>query len=53
MYCIRRNTAKEWMQEYESGMKNLNKLRIEERQHPIEVVGREVRSLFKRVEANY
>ncbi|MEE2961632.1 MAG: ketol-acid reductoisomerase [Myxococcota bacterium] len=45
--------AKEWMQEYESGMKNLDKLRAEERQHPIEVVGRKVRSLFKRVEANH
>ena len=40
--------AKNWMAEYEAGMPELNKLREEERKHPIEVVGREVRALFKR-----
>ena len=40
--------AKNWMAEYDAGMPELNKLREEERKHPIEVVGREVRALFKR-----
>ena len=44
--------AKQWMEEYEAGMPKLNKLREEERQHPIEVVGRQVRALFTKEKAN-
>ena len=40
--------AKNWMAEYEAGMPELNRLREEETKHPIEVVGRQVRALFKR-----
>jgi len=38
--------AKAWMAEYEAGCPDLNKMRVEEREHPIEVVGRQVRALF-------
>lgn len=39
--------AKEFVAEYENGMKTLKRLREEESKHPIEVVGREIRDLFK------
>ncbi len=39
--------AKQWMAEHEAGLPNLTRLREEERQHPIEVVGRQVRELFE------
>jgi ketol-acid reductoisomerase len=38
--------AREWMAESDAGMPNMKKMREEERQHPIEVVGRQVRALF-------
>lgn len=38
--------ARDWMAENEAGLPNMTKWREEERQHPIEVVGREVRALF-------
>ena len=40
--------AKEWMNEYKNGLPNLKRLREEESKHPIEVVGKEVRALFKK-----
>ncbi len=40
--------AKNWMDEYEGGLPELSRLRKEESEHPIEVVGREVRKLFSR-----
>lgn len=40
--------AKEWMEEAESGQKNLLKRREELGAHPIEVVGKKIRSLFER-----
>ena len=40
--------AREWMEEYEKGMPNLSEMRQAELQHPIEVVGRQVRALFKK-----
>ena len=46
--------ARRWMAEYEAGSPELEKMRAEEREHPIEVVGRQVRALFtkgKQVEA--
>lgn len=39
--------AKQWMAEHEAGLPVLSRLREEERQHPIEVVGRQVRELFE------
>lgn len=39
--------AKEWMNEYETGLKNLKRMREEEARHPIEVVGKEIRALFE------
>src|SRR3989338_2003702 len=39
--------AKEFVAEYEKGMTTLKKLREEEANHPIEIVGREIRALFK------
>ncbi len=40
--------AKEWMQEADQNeMKNLLKMRKQEGQHPIEVVGKRIRSMFK------
>jgi ketol-acid reductoisomerase len=39
--------AKNWMAEHEAGLPNLTRLREEERMHPIEVVGRQVRELFE------
>lgn len=40
--------AKEWMEEYRKGLPNLQKMRKEEADHPIETIGREIRTLFKR-----
>lgn len=40
--------ARNWIQEYEGGQKTLNRLRREEADHPIEIVGRQVRGLFKK-----
>jgi len=39
--------AKEFVAEYEKGMSTLKRLREEESKHPIEVVGKEIRALFK------
>ncbi len=38
--------AKQWMAEYEAGCPQLNEMRSTEKEHPIEVVGRQVRALF-------
>jgi ketol-acid reductoisomerase len=38
--------AKEWLQEYASGQKNMNKLRQENREHPIEKVGAKLREMM-------
>jgi ketol-acid reductoisomerase len=38
--------ARRWMAEYQAGVPELSALRKAEREHPIEVVGRQVRSLF-------
>lgn len=40
--------ANEWVNEYKTGSKNLNKLREEEKKSQLEVVGEEIRSLFKK-----
>lgn len=40
--------AGEWKEEYERGLPNLKKLREEEANHPIELVGKEIRALFKK-----
>ena len=40
--------ARRAREEFDSGSPNLQKLREEEAQHPIEVVGRQVRAMFKR-----
>ncbi len=42
--------ARNWMDEFEAGLPEMKRLREEEAAHPIEVVGREVRALFKRDE---
>jgi ketol-acid reductoisomerase len=39
--------AREWVAENEKGLSTLAKMREEEAHHPIEVVGREIRALFK------
>lgn len=38
--------AKEWLDEYKAGQPNMNKLRQENREHPIEVVGAKLRSMM-------
>jgi ketol-acid reductoisomerase len=38
--------AKEWIEESNSGQKNLNKLREEEKAHPIEIVGAKLRGMM-------
>ena len=38
--------AKEWLDEYNSGQKNMNKLREETKNHPIEIVGAKLRSMM-------
>ena len=40
--------ADEWLDEYKNGLPNLKKMREEEAKHPIEVVGKEIRALFKK-----
>ena len=40
--------ARQWIAEYDAGLPELTKMRETELQHPIEVVGREVRALFTR-----
>jgi ketol-acid reductoisomerase len=40
--------AKNWMDDYAAGMPLMNKLRAEEKTHPIEVTGKEVRALFRK-----
>lgn len=40
--------AQEWINEYKSGCPNLKKMREEEANHPIEVVGKEIREMFKK-----
>lgn len=39
--------AKQWMDDYEQGLPLLKKLREAEKNHPIEVVGKQVRNLFR------
>jgi ketol-acid reductoisomerase len=39
--------ADRWMMEHERGLPELERLRAEEAQHPLEVVGRRVRALFE------
>jgi ketol-acid reductoisomerase len=38
--------AKEWLDEYNSGMKNFNQLRKENKEHQIEVVGAKLREMM-------
>ncbi len=40
--------ADEWISEYKKGLPNLKRLREEEAKHPIEVVGKDIRALFKK-----
>ncbi|HIH09840.1 MAG TPA: ketol-acid reductoisomerase [Candidatus Diapherotrites archaeon] len=40
--------ATEWIAEYRGGLKNFKKLRGEQNAHEIEVVGKEIRALFKK-----
>jgi len=40
--------ARGWMKEYASGMKQMKKLRAEEKKHPIEKVGAKIRKLFEK-----
>jgi ketol-acid reductoisomerase len=40
--------AEEWIGEYKKGCPNLNKMRVEEAKHPIEVVGKDIRAMFKK-----
>ncbi|MDJ0763293.1 MAG: ketol-acid reductoisomerase [Myxococcota bacterium] len=40
--------AENWMAEYDAGLPALSRLRREEAEHPIEVVGRKVRKLFQK-----
>jgi len=40
--------AEEWLNEYNSGMPNLTKMRQELTEHPIEKVGKEIREMFKK-----
>ncbi len=43
--------AKEWIAECKAGKPNFNKLYAEDKQHPIEVVGRKLRGMFAWMEA--
>jgi len=38
--------AKEWLEEYNSGQKNMDQLRKENSEHPIEVVGKKLRDMM-------
>ncbi len=40
--------AEEWLNEYKNGMQNMNKWREEEKNHPIEKCGAEIRKLFEK-----
>jgi len=40
--------AQEWLDEYRTGAKNLNRMREEEAKHPIETVGKNIRAMFKK-----
>jgi len=40
--------ADEWIAEYKAGCPNLNRMREEEKNHPMEVIGREIRAMFKK-----
>ncbi len=40
--------AEKWMDEYKNGLPNLKQMREDEAKHPIEVVGKEIRALFKK-----
>jgi len=40
------NFAKEWIAENQAGCPNFNQLREKEKQHPIEVVGAQLRSMM-------
>ena len=40
--------AREWMEEYRKGQPTLKKMREKEAKHPIEIVGKEIRALFKK-----
>lgn len=40
--------ADEWLNEYNSGMPNLTKMREELAEHPIEKVGKDIRAMFKK-----
>jgi len=43
--------AKEWRHEYETGMKNFNRLYKQEYNHPVEVVGRKLRKMMTWIDA--
>ena len=40
--------AREWVREYKKGLPNLQRMREEEAKHPVEIVGKEIRALFKK-----
>jgi len=40
--------AEEWLNEYKSGLPKMKKWREEEKKHPIEIAGKEIRGLFKK-----
>ena len=42
--------AEEWLNEYNSGMPNLTKMRADLAEHPIEKVGKDIRAMFKKKE---
>jgi ketol-acid reductoisomerase len=42
--------ANEWLKEYNNGCPNLNKMREEKANHPIEKVGKDIRAMFKKKE---
>jgi len=41
------NFAKEWVEEYKKGLPNLKRLREEDSKHQMEIVGKDIRKLFK------
>lgn len=40
--------AEQWLNEYKNGMQNMTKWREEEKKHPIEICGAEIRKLFEK-----
>ncbi|MFH1433113.1 MAG: ketol-acid reductoisomerase [archaeon] len=40
--------AKEWLNEYRSGNKNFNEMRKAEKEHQLEIVGKNIRSMFEK-----